>query len=79
MPEALPSILETKADFKTYIRNFHLVKNTQFGKRCKGDVYTKMYLLQKKPNQSLNWCYLITNSVHPEKPSDLQVFLHKKW
>lgn len=38
MTKALPSISVAKADFKTYFRNFHLEKNTQFGKWCKGDL-----------------------------------------
>lgn len=54
MIKALPSILDTKMDLKTYFGHFHLKNNTEFGKRCKGDVQTKMYVTRKEADLSLN-------------------------
>lgn len=75
MTKALPSVLATKADFKTYFRNVHLEKNRQFGRRRKGDIHTT-YVPPQEPDLGLNWCSLITN-LHLDKSinfSDLQGF-----
>lgn len=54
MIKALPRIVATKTDLKIYFGHFHLKKNTEFGKRCKGDVQTKMYVTRKEADLNLN-------------------------